>query len=89
MPRKQFDILKDKCSRPFGLKNAGNVKKERSSRVLEALHLSDDAERLAGEPCQQNIVVGNLWCLNFGDVAVRGLSKVPGIRLLTIPINIA
>jgi len=60
MPRKQFDIFEDKCLRVLGLKNAGNIKKKRSSRVLEALHLPDDAEWLAGEPCQQNIVLGNL-----------------------------
>lgn len=88
MSNKLFDIFKHKSLWLFVLYYSCNVKKQSSPDVIKTLHLSDYAERLTRETGKQNIVVGNIFFVNFCDVACRSMPKVGFIAVLAIFVNV-
>src|SRR3989344_3545548 len=62
-------------------------------RLAKRIFLADasNRERLAGEPCQQNIMVGNVLSNNLCDVARNQVSvaEIVGIGFLGIAIPFA
>ena len=68
--------------------DAGDIEEQRPPRVGEPKLLAGDAERLAREPCAQDVMVRHSPLVNLGDVIPRNDAEVVGIHLLclTIPL---
>ena len=65
------DVLDDDGGGPLGGDDAGGFEEQVAARVGEALAVADDAERLAGQAGEQDVVVGDGIGADGGDVAMR------------------
>lgn len=69
-----FDVLEEKYTRVLRLDDAVDVEELGAARVLKTLASADDAESLAGEAGVEDIEVGNVFIVDFGDVAGEAAS---------------
>jgi len=88
MPNQKFDVFQDESRGLFRLQNPRNVKKERAANIRKTFHVSNDAERLAGETAEQQIVRRDCALVNFRNVPCRFMPKIGFVGCLAIRVDI-
>lgn len=89
MTDQALDVFKDEASRSLRRQDPRDVEEQCAARVVETFAVADDAEGLAGEAREQQIVVWDVVFVDLRNVAARGLAKVGSIRFPCVGINIA
>ena len=83
---KSLDVLKYEIRGPFLIENPCDLKKQRTSGVMESCSSSCTAERLARESPNEHIVIGDFVGVNGGDISSVCITfKVVVIYVCSVP----